>query len=128
MIYCENIVNVTIFFFYSPDFRTTFFSPIFGNVIATIVTNFFFPISTMALPQLVCHKFFFFHFGHSTHTSYAGNRNWAEEFRCSHYRNSTFAFSPFFFFSLILFVEFWQWWYRNLLSFLTILNNFQQFL
>ena len=39
-----------------------FFSPNFGNVIATIRVsqNFFFlPISTMALPRLGSHKFFF---------------------------------------------------------------------
>ena len=70
MIYCENIVNVTLFFLLSLDFGTTFFPPIFGNAIATIVTNFFFPISAMALPQLVCQFFFSFHFGHSTHTSH----------------------------------------------------------
>ena len=129
MIYCENIVNVTVFFLLLPRFRNHFFfPPIFGNVIATIVTIFF-PyfsngIATISLPQF----FFFFHSGHSTHTSYPGNRNWAKEFRYSYYRNSTFSFSPFFFFFLILFVEFRQWWYRDLLSFLTILNNFQQFL
>ena len=82
MIYCENVVKILwtwhfLFFFYSSlDFGTTFFSPIFGNAIATIVINFFSPyfgngiatislsqfffshISTMALPQLVCHNFF----------------------------------------------------------------------
>ena len=61
MIYCENIVNEIYIFFYSSDFRTTFFfPPIFDNAIATIVTIFFFLISAMTLPQLVCHKFFFF--------------------------------------------------------------------
>ena len=130
MIYCENIVNVTVFFFYSsPDFETTFFFPPFSAMSLPQLLQFFFPISAMALPQLVYHNFFFFfHSGHSTHTSYPGNRNWAKDFRYSYYRNSTFSFSPFFFFFLILFVEFRQWWYRNLLSFLTILNNFQQFL
>ena len=73
MIYCENIVNVTLFFFTLPRFRNHIFPPIFGNVIATIVTNFFFPISAMVLPQLVC-QIFFFHFGHSTHTSHPGSR------------------------------------------------------
>ena len=67
MIYCENIVNVTLFFFYSPKISEPhFFSPIFGNAIATIVTNFFFPISAMALPQLVCQNFFFFLFTSGT--------------------------------------------------------------
>ena len=61
MIYCENIVNGTLFFFTLPRFRNhIFFPPIFGNAIATIVTNFFPPISAMALPQLVCQFFFFF--------------------------------------------------------------------
>ena len=61
MIYCENIVNVTLFFFTLPRFRNHkfFFSPIFSNAIATIVTIFP-PISAMALPQLVCQIFFFF--------------------------------------------------------------------
>ena len=105
------------------------FPPYFGNGIATISLSqnfFFFRTLAMPLPQLVCHIFFpyfsntiatislsqiffFFHFGHSTHTSYPGSRNWAKEFRYSHYRNSRFSLSPFFFFSLILFVEFRQW-------------------
>ena len=135
MIYCENIVNVALFFFLLlPRFQNhIYFSPPahphFRHAIATIVTKFFFPISAMALPQLVCHNFFFFsfHFGHSTHATHLVSRNWVEEFRYSHYRNSTCSLS-FFFFSLILFVEFRQWWYQNSLSFLTILNNFQQFL
>ena len=71
MIYCENIVNVTLFFFSPQISKPLFFSPIFGNAIVTIVTIFFFPISAMALPQLVCQFFFFsFHFGHFTHTSH----------------------------------------------------------
>ena len=41
MIYCENIMNVTLFFLPSPDFGPLFFFPIFGNSIATIVTIFF---------------------------------------------------------------------------------------
>ena len=75
MIYCENIVNVALYFFYSSlDFRTTFISPppptpIFIRPLPQLLQNFFFPISAMALPQLVCQFFFSFHFGHSTHTS-----------------------------------------------------------
>ena len=67
---------MTLFFFYSsPYFGTTFFfSPVFGNAIATIVTiffpyfgnaiatislsQFFSPISAMPLPQLLYHNFF----------------------------------------------------------------------
>ena len=61
MIYCENIVNVTVFFFYSsPDFETTFFSPPFSAMSLPQLLQFFFPISAMALPQLVYHNFFFF--------------------------------------------------------------------
>ena len=129
MIYCENIVNVTFFFTLPQISEPLFFFPIFGNAIDTIVKkkkNLYFGngIAAISLSPF----FFFFHFGHSTHTSYLGSRNWAEEFRYSHYRNSTFSLSPFFFFFLILFFEFRQWWYQNSLSFLTILNNFQQFL
>ena len=51
---CKNIVDITLFFLkFLPRFRQPlffFFSPIFGNGIAT---NFFPPISAMALPQLV---------------------------------------------------------------------------
>ena len=61
MIYCENIVNVTLFFLLSPDFRTTFPPPPhFRQCHCHNCYNFFFPISTMALLQLVCHIFFFF--------------------------------------------------------------------
>ena len=49
---------MTLFFFYSSiDF---FPPPIFGNAIATIVKKKNFPISAIALPQLVCQIFFFF--------------------------------------------------------------------
>ena len=109
---CKNIMDVAFFFLIPPQISATIiylFFPYFGNGIAAI-----------SLSQF----FFSFHFGHSTHTSYPSSRNWAKEFRYSHYRNSTFSLSPFFFFSLLLFVEFRQWWYRNSLSFLTILNNF----
>ena len=134
MIYYENIVNVALYFFYSSlDFRTTFISspppPLFSSCHCHNCYKKFFPyfgngIATISLSQFF---FFSFHFGNSTHATHPVSRNWVEEFRYSHYRNSTFSLS-FFFFSLILFVEFRQWWYQNSLSFLTILNNFQQFL
>ena len=107
MIYCENIVIVTLFFLLSPDFGTTFFPPpIFGNAITTIVTNFFFPISTIALPQLVCQKFFFFFSLRALHAFTPRQQNWAQEIRYPHCRNSTFSLSTFFFFSLILWLNF----------------------
>ena len=59
MIYCENIVNVTLFFLLSPDFGTTFFPPFLAMPLPQLL-QFFFPISAMALPQLVCQFFFFF--------------------------------------------------------------------
>ena len=77
MIYCENIVNVTLFFFLlSPDFGTTFFFFPFSAMPLPQLLQFFFPISAMALPQLVCHNFFFFLFTLGTprtqHTRSAG--------------------------------------------------------
>ena len=131
MIYCKNIMDVAHFFFFTPPqiLKPLFFPPFLAMLLPQLL-QFFLPISTMTLPQLVCHNFFFFffHFGHSKHTSHPGSRNWVEEFRYSHYRNSTFSLSPLFSFSLILFVEFRQWWYRNSFSFFIILNNFEQFL
>ena len=54
-------------FFFSPYFGNAiatitlpqiFFPPYFGNGIATIsLSQFFFPISAIPLPLLVCHKF-----------------------------------------------------------------------
>ena len=53
MIYCENIMNVTLFFFYSPQISdhtsSFFFFPIFGNAIATISLSIFFFFSLWAL-------------------------------------------------------------------------------
>ena len=76
MIYCENIVNVTLFFLLSLDLGTTFFPPFSAMPLPQLLQIFFFPISTMALPQLVCQKNFFFpfYFGHSIHTSHLGSR------------------------------------------------------
>ena len=64
MIYCENIVNVTFFFFLLlPRFRNHFFfSPIFGNVIATIVTIFF-PYFGNGIATISLSQFFFFTLG-----------------------------------------------------------------
>ena len=121
-------MDVAFFFNSSPDFNNHYFilffflpflaMPLpqllifflflyFGNGIATIGFSqfFFLPISAMPLPQFVCQIFFFpFHFGHSTH----GQQNWAEEIRYHYCRNSNFSLSTFFFFSLILLVEFRQ--------------------
>ena len=54
-------MDKTLFFLLFPRFRNHFFfSPIFGNAIATIAKRkFYSPISAMALPQLGCHKFLF---------------------------------------------------------------------
>ena len=131
MIYCENIVNVTLFFFTLPRFRNNFFfSPFSAMPLPQLLQNFFFPISAMALPQLVCQFFFFFLFTSGTPRTplTPGQQNWAKEFRYPRCRNSTFSLSTFFFFSLILLVEFWQWQYRNSVSLLRIPNKFQQFL
>ena len=69
MIYCENIVNVGLFFLLLPRFRNHFFVfPNFRQCHCHNCYKFFFPISAMALPQLVCQFFFSFHFEHSTHT------------------------------------------------------------
>ena len=75
MIYCENIVNVTLFFLLSLDFGTTFFSPHFQQCHCHNCYKFFFPyfsngIATISLSK----KIFSFHFGHSTHTSHPGSR------------------------------------------------------
>ena len=60
MIYCENIVNVKLFFFTLPRFRTTFFPPpIFDNAIATIVTIFF-PYFGNGIATISLTIFFFF--------------------------------------------------------------------
>ena len=69
MIYCENIMNITLFFFLlSPKFETTIFFPPFLAITLPQLLQIFFPISAMALPQLVCQNFFSFHFRHSMHS------------------------------------------------------------
>ena len=61
MIYCENIVNVALFFFLLLRFRNHIFSPPFSVMaLPQLLQKFFSPISAMVLPQLVCHNFFFF--------------------------------------------------------------------
>ena len=62
MIYCENIVNVALFFFLLlPRFRNHIFFPPFSVMpLPQLLQKFFSPILAMALSQLVCHKFFFF--------------------------------------------------------------------
>ena len=67
MIYCENIVNVTLFFLLS-QILEPHFSPHFRQCHChNSYKKFFPPISAMVLPQLICQFFFSFHFGHSTH-------------------------------------------------------------
>ena len=78
MIYCENIVNVTLFFFFTlPRFRNHFFFlPIFSNAIATIVTIFF-PYFGNGIATISLSNFFFFSFSlwalHA-HFSHPGSR------------------------------------------------------
>ena len=63
MIYCENIVNVALFFLLLPRFRNHIFFPPFSVMpLPQLLQKNFSPISAMALPQLVCHNFFFFLF------------------------------------------------------------------
>ena len=130
MIYCKNIMNVTLCFFTFPRFWNHFFFLHFRQCHCHNCYNFFFPISAMTLPQLVCQIFFFFSFSlwalHAHLTP--GQQNWAKEFRYPRCQNSTFSLSTFFFFSLILLVEFRQWQYRNSVSLFRIPNKFQQFL
>ena len=129
MIYCENIVNVTLFFLLSLDFGTTFFPPIFGNAIATIVTIFFpyFGNGIVTISLLIF--FFSFHFGHSTHTSYIQATKLDRGISVSTLSKfNIFSLHFFFFFSLILLVEFRLWQYRNSISLFRIPNKFQSFL
>ena len=127
MIYCENMVNVKLFFLLSPDLGTTFFSPFLAMSLPQLL-QIFFPISAMTLPQLVCHNFFFsFHFGHSTHTAHPGSRIGQRNFRI-HITEIQHFLSPPFPSPLSYFLLNSAMVYRNSLSFLTILNNSQQFL
>ena len=131
MIYCENIVNVALFFLLLPRFRNHIFFPPFSVMpLPQLLQNFFSPISAMALSQLVCHNFFFFLFTLGTQCTLYNQSAGIEQRNFGfHIIEIQHFLSPsFFFFSLIFFVEFRQWWYWNSLSFLKILNNFQQFL
>ena len=111
MIYCENIVNV-ILFFYSPQILEPHFSPSFSAMpLSQLLQNFFFlPISAMALPQLVCHFFFFFFSLRALHTHllHPGSKIGHKKFGIPVAEIQDFPFLPFFFFSLILLVEFRQ--------------------
>ena len=130
MIYYENIVNVTIFFLLLPRFRNNFFFPQFSAMPLPQLLQFFFSYFGNDIAAISLSHFFFFFFTLGTprtlHTWTTGIRQ--RNFGIHITEIQHFLSPPFFFFSLILFVKFWQWWYRNSLSFLTILNNFQQFL
>ena len=90
MIYCENIVNVTLFFFTLPRFRNHFFFPPFSAMPLPQLLQFFSPISAIALPQLVCQFFFFlFTLGTQCIPLTPGQQNWVEEFRYYFCQNST---------------------------------------
>ena len=78
MIYCENIVNVILFFFTLPRFRNHIFFPPFSAIpLPQLLQIFFFPISAMALPQVVCQIFFFFFSLRALHALTPGQQNWA---------------------------------------------------
>ena len=79
MIYCEDIVNITLFFFTLPRFRNHIFFPPFSAMpLLQLLQKIFFPILAMILPQLVCQFFFFF----SLRALHAhGQQNWAQEIR-----------------------------------------------
>ena len=121
-----------------------FFTPYFGNVIATIAKNlyplfrqchcrklFFFPpifgngIATIA-------KFFFPSFGFPcTHSHFEyppGQQVWAEGIAAIPLpKIKNFSLLLFIFLSPT-FVEFWQWYCRNSLYFLRLLNKLKQYL
>ena len=60
MIYCENIVNVALFFFTPPQISEPhFFPPMFGNGIATIVTKIFFSYFGNGIATISLSQFFF---------------------------------------------------------------------
>ena len=124
MICCENIVDVTFFLIpFQISTTTIFFSPpIFDNGIATIATKFYFPISAMALPQLVSFLSTS-HFKHTAHTQAAGlgSRNFG-----NHITEIQNFLSPTFLFLSHTFVEFQQHRCQNSLSFLISLNKLKQ--
>ena len=76
MIYCENIVNVTLVFLLSPDFGTTFFFPHFRQCHCHNCYNFF-PyfgngISIISLSNI--YIFFFSLWALHAHLSHSGNK------------------------------------------------------
>ena len=97
MIYCENIVNVALFFLLLLRFRNHIFFPPFSVMpMPQLLQNFFFPYFGNGIVTISLSQFFFFsfHFGHSTHATHPVSRNWVEEFQYSHYRIQHFL-SPF---------------------------------
>ena len=122
-----------------------FFTPYFGNVIATIAKNlyplfqqyhchklfFSLPFSAMALPQLP--KFFFFpSFGfpcaHSHFEHPLGQQVWVEGISVMVLPKIKNFSLPLFLFLSPTFVEFRQWYCRNSLSFLRFRNKLEQYL
>ena len=71
MIYCKNIMDVAHFFFFTPPqiLKPLFFPPFLAMLLPQLL-QFFLPISTMTLPQLVCHNFFFFFSLWALHTHF----------------------------------------------------------
>ena len=89
-------------------FSQFFFLPIFDNAIATIVTKKkISPYFGNGIATISLSIFFFFFSLRALHAHW--QQNWAQEIRYPCCRNSTFSLSTFFFFSLILLVEFQQW-------------------
>ena len=77
MIYCKNIVNVTLCFFTLPRFWNYFFFSLFSAMPLPQLLQFFFPYFGNDIATISLSNFFFFfpfHFGHSTHTSHPGSR------------------------------------------------------
>ena len=130
---CKNIVDVTTFFFllFHRFCNTHFFFPIFGNAIATIAKNLY-----HLLRQWHCHncQFFFFptSFGfpcaHSHFEHPPEQQEWAEGIAAIPLpKIKNFSILLFIYLSPN-FVEFRQWYCRNSLSFLRLLNNLKQYL
>ena len=98
-----------------PLLQTFFFPPIFSNCIVTIANFFFFPS-------------FGFPCAHSHLEHPPGQQVWAEGIAAiSVLKIKNFSLLLFIFLSPT-FVEFRQWYYRNSLSFLRLLNKLKQYL
>ena len=126
--------------------KSFFFTPYFGNVIATIAKNlyplfwqchcrklFFFPPIFGNGIATIANFFFFSHhlvFLAPTHTSstHSGSRYEQKELRQYHCWKSKILSLLLFIFLSPTFVEFRQWYCRNSLSFLRLLNNLKQYL